>query len=82
MRFIDALLSLALAARIHGTDKAVSRTARLVVKRVAAQHRPIVANVLSAPSPCAMVRHIVATIPDWMITPRADPEPIDGQKVA
>lgn len=82
MKFLDAMLVLALAAHIHGTDKAVSRAASLVVKRVSPQNRPIIAAVIKSPRACAMVLHILATTPDWMLTPGAKPEPVGRANAA
>lgn len=57
MRFLDAVLVLALAARIHKTDKGVRMVARKVAKRVELRHRHIVEAYVHAKTPCAAVEH-------------------------
>ncbi len=82
MRFLDAVLVLALAARIHRTDRAVREVARAIVKRVDPRYRHIVEAYVRAKTPCAAVEQMVATLPDWILQMNPDPRPVASAAVA
>lgn len=76
MRFLDAVLVLALAARIHRTDRAVREVARAIVKRVDPRYRHIVDAYVHAKTPCASVEQMVATLPDWILQMNPEAKPV------
>ncbi|MBA1250148.1 MULTISPECIES: hypothetical protein [Pseudomonas] len=64
MRFYDAILTLALAAEIHGTDKAVSQTAKRVAKALPGRYRQHMYDVINSPSPLRHIKLFLKTMPD------------------
>jgi len=82
VRFLDAVLVLALAARIHRTDRAVREVARAIVKRVDPRYRHIVEAYVRAKTPCAAVEQMVATLPDWILKMNPAPCPVPSAAAA
>lgn len=76
MRFLDAILVLALAARIHRTDTAVRSVAKTVAKLIEPRYKSQIVAIMKAPKPCAQVELIVATLPDWILQMNPEPRPV------
>lgn len=64
---LTAITAMALAARIHGTDKAVMLTGYRVLAGIAPDHQPIVLGIMNAPSPLEHMNQYVATLPDRIL---------------
>ena len=60
---LTAITVMALAAAIHGTDKAVLATAYRVLPRVKTAYMPVVLAIMNAPSPLRHMNEYVATLP-------------------
>lgn len=55
----DAMLCLALALRIHGTEEAVIATAYRVRDKVRPEIQPIISKIIRCRSPKAFVEHFL-----------------------
>jgi hypothetical protein len=64
---LTAITALALAARIHGTDKAVLFTAYRMLPRMNLDYMPVVLAVMNAPSPLKHIDEYVATLPSRVL---------------
>lgn len=60
---LTAITAIALAATIHGTDKAVLATAYRMLPRVSPAYMPVVLAIMNAPSPLKHMNEYVATLP-------------------
>ncbi len=60
---LTAITAMALAARIHGTDKAVMATGFRMLSRIGASYQPVVLTIMNAPSPLNHMNNYVATLP-------------------
>ncbi|WP_407364277.1 hypothetical protein HKW97_22870 (plasmid) [Pseudomonas luteola] len=69
MRFIDAVLSLALIAEIHGTDRAVAEAAKRFSKQLPRRYRQYMFDVMNSPSPLRHVRLFISTLPEDLFDP-------------
>lgn len=68
MRFLDAILSIALAWSIHKTDEAVRRTARACAKATQDKgDRQIINAVVNSKSPTQYVRVLLTKLPDYIL---------------
>lgn len=68
MRFLDAVLCLALASEIHNTDESIRRVAKSLLTKVPRRHRPEICHFLNSPRPLYYTQCYVATIPDHILT--------------
>lgn len=59
MNMTDAMLCLALALRIHGTEEAVIATARRIRPKLRREIQPIITRVLNCRSPKAFIEHFL-----------------------
>lgn len=64
MTLTDAILILMLADRIHGTDLAIRRAGKNVVKKLPRAKRDIIYNLIDSPSPTKLIQHIAAHLDD------------------
>jgi hypothetical protein len=60
---LTALSAMALAAKIHGTDKAVMKTGFRMLAGLDQAYQPIVLGIINAPSPLKHMNQFVATLP-------------------
>lgn len=60
---LTAITAMALAARIHGTDKAVMETGFRVLANLNPSYQPVVLAIMNAPSPLKHMNQYVATLP-------------------
>ncbi len=67
---LTAITALALAARIHGTDKAVMETGFRLLAGLSPNYQPVVLAIINAPSPLAHMNQYVATLPDKILEMR------------
>ncbi len=67
MTFLEALLALALAAEIHDSNEAVTRTAKRCLDQIPAKYKAVVASIADSPSPLFCVKVLIKTIPDSVI---------------
>jgi len=58
MTLTDATLVLLLAARIHGTDDAIRRSAQSVAKTLPRSNRDIINDIADSKRPSELIRHI------------------------
>lgn len=65
---LTALTVMALAARIHGTDKAVLKAGYRMLPRLKPQYLSVVLTIINAPAPLAHMNQFVATLPDSILT--------------
>ena len=63
MTFTYAITTIALAASMHGTDKAVLKSMWTVLQHVEEQYRSLIVNMMAAPSPLAHINHYLNTLP-------------------
>ncbi|WP_455233357.1 DUF7740 domain-containing protein [Geopseudomonas aromaticivorans] len=63
MSFTYAITTLTLAAELHKTDKAVLNAMWTVLQHVEEQYRPLILNMMCAPSPLAHINHYLDTLP-------------------
>jgi len=56
---LDAVVCLALAARIHGTDAAVRTTAQRVCKRLPGSQRAVVRLIMESRRPLEVVEKLI-----------------------
>jgi hypothetical protein len=77
MRFLDAVLCLALASEIHNSDESIRRVAKSLLNKVPRRHRPEICHFLNSPCPLYYTQRYVASIPDSILTmdPGATPDP-------
>ena len=68
MRFLDAVLCLALASEIHNTDESIRRVAKSLLSKVPRRHRPEILHFLNSPCPLYYTQCYVATIPELILT--------------
>lgn len=68
MCLLTAITVLALAARIHATDKAVMEAGYRVLPKLKPAYMPVVLKIINAPSPLAHMNQYVATLPDHILT--------------
>lgn len=62
MNLTDAMLVLLLAARIHGTDKAVRTSAKSVVKKLPRSKRDLIYKVIDSDSPLDLLGYLIENI--------------------
>lgn len=62
MTLSDAVLVLLLAERIHGTDAAIRKAAKNVVKKLPRSKRDVLWDIIDSKSPRDIVRHIAANL--------------------
>lgn len=68
MCLLTAITVMALAARIHATDKAVMEAGYRVLSRLKPAYMPVVLRIINAPAPLAHMNQFVATLPDHILT--------------
>ncbi|OZB34797.1 MAG: hypothetical protein B7X51_01000 [Pseudomonas sp. 34-62-33] len=61
---------MALAARIHGTDKAVMMAGYRVLAGLSPAYQPVVLAIMNAPSPLAHMNLYVANLPQRILEMR------------
>ncbi|WP_236165631.1 hypothetical protein [Pseudomonas fulva] len=64
MTLSDAVLVLLLAERIHGTNDAVRRAGKNVVKKLPRSKRDILYDLIDSPNPVKLIQHIAANLDD------------------
>lgn len=64
MTLSDAVLVLLLAERIHGTNDAVHRAGKNVVKKLPRSKRDILYDLIDSPNPVKLIQHIAANLDD------------------
>lgn len=64
MRFIDAVLSLARIAEIHGTDRAVAEAAKRFSKQLSRRYRQFMFDIMNSHYPLRHTRIFIMTLPD------------------
>ncbi|MFJ4155536.1 hypothetical protein ACIPZF_12180 [Pseudomonas sp. NPDC089752] len=64
MTLSDAILVLMLADRIHGSDEAVRRAGKNIVKKLPRSKRDIIYELISSPRPKELIHHIALHIDD------------------
>ena len=62
MNLTDATLALLLAAKIHGTDEAIRKTAKGVVKQIPRSKRDLIFKIIESRQPLNLVRHLGANL--------------------
>lgn len=65
---LTAITAMALAARIHGTDKAVMATAYRMLPRVGSAYQGVVLKIMNSPSPLKHITVYVASMPEHILT--------------
>ncbi|HDS1721775.1 hypothetical protein NPS53_09700 [Pseudomonas putida] len=65
---LTALTVMALAARIHGTDKAVVKAGYRMLPRLNPKYVSVVLTIINAPAPLSHMNQYVATLPDSILT--------------
>jgi hypothetical protein len=60
---LTAITAMALAARIHGTDKAVMMAGYRVLAGLSPAYQPVVLAIMNSPSPLAHMNLYVANLP-------------------
>lgn len=66
--FLTAITAIALAGKIHGTDKAVIATAFRMLPRVGASYQDAVLAIMNSPSPLKHITVYVASMPERILT--------------
>ncbi|NRC34130.1 hypothetical protein [Pseudomonas aeruginosa] len=64
---LTAITAMALAARIHGTDKAVMMTGYRVLAGLSNAYQPVVLAIINSPSPLAHINLYVANLPQHIL---------------
>lgn len=64
MTLSDAILVLMLADRIHGSDEAVRRAGKNIVKKLPRSKRDIIYELISNPHPRELIHNIALHIDD------------------
>ena len=64
---LTAITAIALAARIHGTDKAVMMTGFRVLAGLSNAYQPVVLAIINSPSPLAHINLYVANLPQHIL---------------
>ncbi len=64
MTLSDAVLVLLLAERIHGSDEAIRRAAKNVVKKLPRSKRDIIFQIVDAQNPRQLIQHVAANLDD------------------
>lgn len=64
MTLSDAVLVLLLAERIHGTDAAIRRAGKNIVKKLPRSKRDILYKLIDNPTPAKLIQHIAANLDD------------------
>ncbi|EPL60741.1 hypothetical protein B382_19400 [Stutzerimonas stutzeri B1SMN1] len=67
---LTAITAMALAARIHGTDKAVMMAGYRVLAGLSPAYQPVVLAIMNAPSPLAHMNLYVANLPQRILEMR------------
>lgn len=67
LSLLTAITALALAARIHGTDKAVLATGYRMLSTLSPAYQPVVLAIMNAPSPLNHINEYVATLPQHIL---------------
>jgi hypothetical protein len=75
VRYLDAMLVLALAAKLHTTDEAVRAAASRVAKRIERRHRADIYAIVNSTQPRLLVIRIISTIPDFIFRMNPAPQP-------
>ncbi|MDO7929065.1 hypothetical protein Q6A51_19965 [Pseudomonas sp. KFB-139] len=65
MTLSDAILVLLLADRIHGSDAAIRRAAKNVIKKLPKSKRDIIFQIVDTKSPRQLIQHIAANLNDY-----------------
>lgn len=68
---VTAITAMALAARIHDTDKAVMATGYGMLSRMNPAYVPVVLAIINAPSPLKHMNEYVATLPQQILEMKA-----------
>lgn len=77
MRFLDAIVCISLAARIHGTDKGVADTAKRCAKFLPRADRTMMFNIMNSKSPHLYVHTYLELMPPELLQPREEPAEVD-----
>ncbi|MES3710800.1 hypothetical protein QC590_21495 [Pseudomonas putida] len=64
MTLSDAILILMLADRIHGTEQAVRRAGKNVIKKLPRSKRRIIYELIDSPNPRELIKHIALNLDD------------------
>lgn len=64
MTLTDAILILMLADRLHGTDAAIRRVGKNLVKKLPRAKREIIYNLINSPSSSKLIHHIATHLDD------------------
>ena len=67
---LTAVTAMALAARIHGTDKAVLATAYRMLPRLNSAYMQVLLAIMNSPSPLKHMNEYVATMPQRILEMR------------
>ncbi|MEB3438113.1 MAG: hypothetical protein ACN6P0_14900 [Pseudomonas capeferrum] len=64
MTLSDAILILMLADRIHGTEQAIRRAGKNVIKKLPRSKRQIIYDLIDSPHPRELIKHIALNLDD------------------
>ncbi|AXK56480.1 hypothetical protein [Pseudomonas protegens] len=64
MTLSDAILILMLADRSHGTEQAISRAGKNVIKKLPRSKRQIIYDLIDSPQPRELIKHIALNLDD------------------
>ncbi|MGL6000340.1 MAG: hypothetical protein ACRC1I_28170 [Pseudomonas proteolytica] len=64
MTLSDAILILMLADRIHGTEQAIRRAGKNVIKKLPRSKRQIIYDLIESPQPRELIKHIALNLDD------------------
>lgn len=64
MTLSDAILILMLADRIHGTEQAIRRAGKNVIKKLPRSKRQIIYDLIDSPQPRELIKHIALNLDD------------------
>lgn len=64
MTLSDAILILMLADRIHGTEQAIRRAGKNVIKKLPRSKRQIIYDLIESPQPHELIKHIALNLDD------------------
>lgn len=64
MTLSDAILILMLADRIHGTEQAIRRAGKNVIKKLPQSKRQIIYDLIDSPQPRDLIKHIALNLDD------------------
>lgn len=65
---LTAITAMALAASIHGTDKAVMATGYRMLAKVKPQYMKVILDIINSPSPLKHMNAYVASLPEHILT--------------